>query len=645
MTRVPTPDDVAAFETLSDPRLSPDGERIAYVHSAADTEQDSNRSSIWAVAANGGEPVALTRGDTDSQPRWSPDGRWLAFLRADGGPPQVWLLPVDGGEPHRLTDTSLGVTGFGWSPDSDRLVCTIVVDDADDDAAAPMVITRSLFKSDGAGWRRDRTIHLAVVDLDGQLNQLTHGDLTVQTPAWSPDGSELAFCASLHDDADLDAVTDVVVVPADGGPLRPVTKWDGGASFPRYTPDGETIVFAGGRPAAATRHVRLWRVPAAGGEPTPLLESFDRNVMVGSPGYPGAPPRITSDGESVVFCARDRGCTHVFSVPIDGGMPTTLLSSPERTVSGLAGPADDGTFAALIATPDTTADVYVFTDDEPDGRRLTAANAQLIAELELVPPEPRTFTAPDGLELQGWVLGADTDDGPRPLLLDIHGGPHNAWGPAMDTVHLYQQVLVARGWTVLMLNSRGSDGYGEAFFQAVYGGWGRNDGDDFLTAVDSLVERGVADPDRLAVTGYSYGGYMTNWLVTQTPRFRAAVTGGSVCDLASFTGSADVGPLLGSAEFGADLHEDPELYRDLSPLSYVGAVETPTLVLHGENDHRSPVTQAEQWFNSLRLRGETVEMVLYPDAGHLFLLSGRPSHRIDYNRRVVDWLTTHAGHP
>ena len=643
MSRPASSTDIGRFESLSDPQLSADG-RVAYTRTVPDLDEDRNGSSIWSVPSDGGDPMPLTRGDSDQHPRWSPDGRWLAFLRADGDAPQIWLLPADGGEPHPLTEAPLGVTGFAWAPDSRRLACTVVVDDREDDTpTAPIVITRSLFKSDGAGWRRGRTVHLAVVDLDGGLDQLTDGDLTVQGPAWSPDGTEIAFCASLHDDADLDAVTDLVAVPADGGPLRPVTKWDGGAAFPSYTPDGATIVFAGGRPAASTGHSRLWTVPASGGEPAPLLSGFDRNVMVGAPGYPGAPPRLTPDGSAVLFCARDRGCTHVFSVPVEGGEVTPLVASEDRTVSGLGGPAADGTFVTLVATPGTTPDVHLFRRDAPEGRRLTTTNADLLAELELVRPEPRTFTAPDGLELHGWVLGAEADGQPQPLLLDIHGGPHNAWGPALDTVHLYQQELVARGWAVLMLNPRGSDGYGEEFIRGVHGGWGRHDLQDFMSAVDTLVDEGIADPERLAVTGYSYGGYMTNWITSRSTRFSAAVTGGSVCDLTSFAGSADIGPLLGEAEFGVDLHEDPELYRALSPLTHVSTVSTPTLLLHGEHDRRCPVEQAEQWFNSLRRRGVPVEMVVYPGAGHLFILNGRPSHRVDYNQRLVDWVTTPTG--
>jgi dipeptidyl aminopeptidase/acylaminoacyl peptidase len=256
-------------------------------------------------------------------------------------------------------------------------------------------------------------------------------------------------------------------------------------------------------------------------------------------------------------------------------------------------------------------------------------------------PEPRTFRAPDGLELHGWVTGA-RGDGPQPLLVDIHGGPPNAWGPSFDPVHGYAQVLAAQGWAVLTLNPRGSDGYGEAFWNAAHGAWGVADADDFLSAVDALVAEGVADPDRLAVTGYSYGGYMTCWLTTQTDRFAAAVPGGVVTDLVSFSGTSDMAGLLDPMEYGVLAATGAERLRDLSPLTFVEKVRTPTLIVQGAADDRCPVGQAEQWFTSLRTLGREVELVLYPGASHLFVLAGRPSHRADWNQRVIGWVTRHT---
>ena len=212
----------------------------------------------------------------------------------------------------------------------------------------------------------------------------------------------------------------------------------------------------------------------------------------------------------------------------------------------------------------------------------------------------------------------------------------------LDDVHLYHQRLADHGWIVLTLNTVGSDGYGQDWFAGLRGAWGRADEGQFLGAIDTLIEEGLADPDRIAMTGYSYGGFMTNWLLSRTNRFAAAVTGGCVTNLASFYGTADLGPLLLSCELDADLAEDPQRYTDLSPLTRAETVTTPTLILHGEQDHRCPVGQAEEWFTALRSRGVPVRLVRYPGAGHLFILDGRPSHRLHYNEQVVEWLLEHV---
>jgi dipeptidyl aminopeptidase/acylaminoacyl peptidase len=325
---------------------------------------------------------------------------------------------------------------------------------------------------------------------------------------------------------------------------------------------------------------------------------------------------------------------HLAAVPLLGGAVRTLVGG-ERTVSGLTLEP----LVCLASDARSTADVHVVEDGAL--RRVTRTNAAFFDGVAIAEPRPRTFRAPDGLEVHGWVTG-QRDGEPQPLLLDIHGGPHNAWGPSFDPVHAYGQLLAAQGWVVLTVNPRGSDGYGEDFWTAARGAWGEADTDDLLCAVDDLVADGTADPHRLAVTGYSYGGYLTCWLTTRTNRFRAAVPGGVVSDLVSFSGTSDLAGLLDRAEFGSTAAEDPTLLRRLSPLTFVERVRTPTLIVQGADDERCPVGQAEQWFTALRTLERQVEMVLYPQASHLFILSGRPSHRADWNRRVMEWVTSHT---
>jgi dipeptidyl aminopeptidase/acylaminoacyl peptidase len=301
--------------------------------------------------------------------------------------------------------------------------------------------------------------------------------------------------------------------------------------------------------------------------------------------------------------------------------------------------------ACIVASPDIPADVFLTDIDGTNEQRLTDLNADILKDVKLHRCEPRTFTAPDGLEVHGWVMEGDGPK-PQPLLLDIHGGPHNAWSPTFDAVHLYHEMLASKGWSILRLNPRGSDGYGEKFMAGVLGGWGIYDEQDFTAALDGLIDEGIADPDRLAVCGYSYGGFMTNWLTARTDRtghnFRAAMSGGTVSDLQSIYGTSDFGFWMGKYEHGGELHEARDRFAASSPLSFVENVKTPTLILHGESDDRCPIGQAEQWFISLQRLGVTSEFVRYPGGSHLFILQGRPSHRVDYNRRIADWMTEHT---
>ena len=631
--RACTIDDLLRLESLSDPQCSPDGSRAAVVVTRADLEQDKDVTSVDVVDLATGERTPWTQGPADRAPRWSPDGRWLAFLRAQDGPPQVHLLPVSGGEPRRLTDLSLGASELAWSPDSTRLVVTAPELPEGAQPHDPVVVTRLVSKADGSGRLGPLTVHAHVVDVaTGGTTRLTAGDLVVREPAWSPDGSRLALVTATHDRRDLDAVTHVFTVPVDGGELTQVTQWQGTASAPVWEAGGGSLVLVGKTEPLTSGHSSLFRVDASGGVPQRLAPELDRNVMVGGPGYPGARPQPTADG-GVRFCLRDEGAVHLVELRPDGTL-TTLVGG-EVTVSG----ASAEPVVVLLADARSTPDLHLVG---PSGlRRLTTTNADFFADVEIAVPQSRRFTAPDDLEVHGWVTG-QREGGPQPLLLDVHGGPHNAWAPSFDPVHGYSQVLAAQGWIVLTLNIRGSDGYGEKHWTAAHGAWGVADADDLLSAIDALVEEGVADPARLAVTGYSYGGYMTCWLTTRTDRFAAAVPGGVVVDLVSFAGTCDVGGLLDPMEFGVTASTGSELLRELSPLTRVTDVRTPTLVVQGADDDRCPVGQAEQWFTALRTQGTEVEMVLYPGGSHLFVLSGRPSHRADWNRRVVDWVTTHT---
>ncbi|MBF8185075.1 S9 family peptidase [Nonomuraea sp. K274] len=605
-----TLDDFFRFAVPSDPRLRPDGGAVAYTLTTIDRDADENRTEVW-LAVPGEPPRRLAKG---SAARWSPDGGALAFLRPVDGKPQIHLLPMDGGEPYALTSATLGAGAPQWSPDGTRIAFSGPAGPggAAPDPDAPVVADRLEYKADGAGLLRGVTSHLFVVDVaTGETARVTDGDFHAGEPSWAPDGTRLAFVASMDSDRDLETGGAVYTVEVGGEPER-LTEPEIICTGAWWL--GERLVVSGlkGSPVG---HTRLFELGPGG-----LAEvetGLDRNVMTGHPGYPGATPALL--GDDLLFCARDHGCTHLYRAPGEKLVPE------EVSVSGASVAA--GRIAYVAATPHSAGDVYLI-DNVKDVTRLTD---HALDGVDLLTPARRTFTAPDGTQVEGFVLRDETADAPGPLLLDIHGGPHNAWAPVLDGFHLYHQVLAANGWTVLALNPRASDGYGEDFYTAAVGAWGVADTQDFLAAVDDLVADGTADPGRLAVTGYSYGGYMTCWLTSTTGRFKAAIPGGCVSDLTSMSGTSDMGYLLKT-------HEHPGDLAAQSPITHVAEVTAPTLLLHGEGDDRCPVGQSEQWFAALRERRVPVRLVRYPGASHLFILNGRPSHRYDYNERILAWL-------
>jgi dipeptidyl aminopeptidase/acylaminoacyl peptidase/CubicO group peptidase (beta-lactamase class C family) len=649
MSRRLSIDDLYDVAVPEQPAAGPDGS-IAYVVRTTDRDEDRDVHALWLLPP-GGEARRLTRGSEDTAPAWSPDGGRIAFLRSEGGAAQLWVLPAGGGEAEQVTSLPLGAGTPVWSPDGRRIAFSAPVDTAaiagedtsvaEQRSKAPVVTDRLDFKADGAGLVRTMRGHLHVVDLDGRaVRQVTRGDWHASDPAWSPDGTRLAFSAAREADADLTLRTAAYVVDAAARNAAPervgAADWQVGPVC--WTPDGGALLVVG-RTDTQVGHAGLLRVPLDGGDVVDLAAPLDRNVMPGGPGYPGGLPAPAADGRTVVFCVRDRGSSHVYAVDLDGGKPRCLVGGTAN-VSGMSVAAD--TIAIVLGTPTSYGEIATvdLTSGEP-----TVRTSHGSADHSRYLHEEREFTISDGTVVHGWLLRDPSRTGPLPLLVDIHGGPHNAWNAAADPVHLYHQVLADRGWAVLLLNPRASDGYGEAYFTAGVGAWGQADANDFLEPIDELVAEGLADAERLAVAGYSYGGFMTCYLTSRDSRFAAAVAGGVVSDLTSMAGTSDAGHHLGVSEIGGTPWDVPERFAALSPFTHARQVRTPTLIVQGAEDVRCPVGQAEQWFTALREQGVPSRLVLYPGGSHLFILNGTPSHRVDWNRRVVDWVEQYAGVP
>lgn len=648
MTRRTRIDDLLALTVPSQPALSPDRLSVAYVLAGHDEDADSATSAIWLTQV-GGSARPITNGTTDASPAFSPDGRTLAFLR-DG---QVWTLPVGGGEAKQRTTLPGGAGAPVWSPDGARIAFAALVDavaspsengeEQELRSSDPIVIDELGYQADGFGYFRAVRAQIYILDVEtGRVRQLTDGTAHAGTPAWAPDGSAIVFTATPADADDLDARSAVHLKDSNdpAAAARIVAFSFGVATAVTFAPDGAHLLVVGwtGQPVGPAS---LHRVALDTGQSIVLGASLDRNVMPGAPAYPGALPQVTENGD-VLFAVRDRGCTHLYSVPLVGGSPRLVRGGDGNVVSGVS---VVGSVAAIaVTTPSSFGEIAVIDLDTGAEVTVTEHGAAPYGA-ELYVREPREFSISDGSTVQGWILRDKDTTGASPLLLDIHGGPHNAWNGAADETHLYHQELVSRGWTVLTLNPRGSDGYGKDFWLGATGAWGEADACDFLEPIDALVSEGIADPARLAVTGYSYGGFMTTYLTGHDDRFAAAVPGGLVSDLTSQGGTSDEARSINVFELGASPWNavDRERLVALSPYTNVDRVSTPTLVLHGGSDLRCPIGQAQQWHYALQERGVPTRLVVYPGASHTFPITGKPSHRTHYGHQLTEWVDRYAG--
>jgi dipeptidyl aminopeptidase/acylaminoacyl peptidase len=647
-----TVDDLFQLHEVDDPQITPDGQWVAYTVKTAMHKEDKNEKRIWAVPIAGGGPIPMTaEGTSSSHPRWSPDGKYLAFLSARGeGKTQVWLLDRRGGEAARLTDTPQNVEDFAWAPDSRRLV--LVLRDASPeeleaakelkeqgekaDAAKekkpkmrkPWVIDRLQFKVDEVGYLDRRRTHLYVFDLAAKtLTQVTSGDFDDAEPAWSPDGKLLAFSSNRSaPDPDRTYNSDIWVVAADntdkGAHLTQVTTNPGSDQSPTWSPDGKRIAYVTQLDPHlfdyATHHLAV--APASGGAAKVLTQAFDRQV---------SSPRFSPDGNSIYFIADDDGTQNLCRIPVVGGEITRPISG--RLMLYDYSLAKSGEIAARILTPDHPDEIYSVPAVGGKLTQITHVNDALMAQLKVSPAEYVHFKSKDGTPVSGYIYKPlDYATGKKyPTLLFPHGGP--VWAYYAEFDHQVQ-LFAANGYVVLLPNPRGSSGYGQKFCRAILADWGNKDFQDDMAIVDYAIAQGIVDPEKLGVGGWSYGGISTDFIIAQTTRFKAATSG---------AGSALFISMYGHDQYQKDYEtelglpwENRALWEKVSPFYRVANITTPTLFMGGEIDWNVPILGGEQMYQALKRLGRTTELVVYPDEYHEFKT---PSHLKDRLERYLAW--------
>jgi dipeptidyl aminopeptidase/acylaminoacyl peptidase len=655
-----TAEDLYEIETISDVRLAPNGALVIYTVQRVDQKTEEKYTNLWLVSTKTGNTRQFTSGDqNDTCPRWSPDGNRIAFLSNRGDkekPPQIYLIPVDGGEARPLTTIEGTITEYAWYPDGRRIVCAVRKTDPekleaqkDEQKKKLGVVSRHyervFYKLDDYGYLPKERLHLWRVNAhSGRAKQLTdHPIFDEQNPTWSPDGEWLAFISnrSENPDFDIDAV-DLFVMPAAGGDIRKIETPIGEKSMPNFSPDGKWIAFyAMEGEGLWYKNNGLWVVPFDGSKPPRnLTEKYDLHVSpatindIGTPEM--MPPTWSDDSLTIYFQVVHHGSTLLKSISLDGENLDTAIGEG-GVVGSFSFDKEQKYIAYFYGQMDDPGQVYLFDKSSKKSRPLTKINRNLLRRMDAGNVETVWIKGPNDNDIQGWVLKPPGFDPARkyPSILEIHGGPLVQYGYLFMHEFYY---LASQGYVVYFSNPRGGRGYGEEHAQAIWGAWGGADYDDLMAWTDHIAQMPYIDAQRMGVTGGSYGGYMTLWIIGHTERFKAAVAQRSVSNIISMWGSSDYNwTFQQELEAGAPF-EDLQKYWDMSPMKYMGSVKTPTLVIHSENDLRCPIEQGEQAFVALQRMGVDSEIVRFPDEFHGLSRSGRTDRRVVRLNHILRWF-------
>ncbi|WP_053365515.1 S9 family peptidase [Bacillus sp. FJAT-27245] len=645
------------LKSAADPRLSPDGKVCAYTETSICEEKGDYFSNIFTVGADGGkQPVQWTYGkNKNHSPRWSPDGAKLAFVSNRTGKNQIYVIGADGGEAKQLTDLPNGAGSPVWSPDGKQIAFQVSVElgkkltdkeeekkDKDKKKLEPLEVTRMKYKSDAEGFWKGKYKQIAAVDVEtGEVSQLTDGPNDHYLFCWAPDGKRLAVGADYSEDKDNSFRLDLYFLQLESGELKKVESGELSFSNASWSPDGRTIALSGHNMEYKNATLsRVWLYDVESETFTCVTGDLDATVapVLGGDFLQGTvSPGIlwADDSKSFYFIVSDLGNTVVYFGNVDGELYPALLDN--QYVYGMSLDGKNQRAAVAISRPDEPGDIYMLEITSGELTRLTEINEEFLKTKTLSVPEAISFEAEDGVELHGWIMKpAGFEEGKKyPLILEIHGGPHTMYG---NTYMNEFQILASRGYAVLYINPRGSHGYGQEFVDAVRSDYGGGDYRDLMRAVDYALETyDFIDENRLGVTGGSYGGFMTNWIVGHTNRFKAAVTQRSISNWVSFYGVSDIGYYFTEWQIGSGLEDIERLWKH-SPLAYVENIETPLLILHSEKDYRCPIEQAEQLYIALKRQKKETKFIRFPEENHELSRSGRPNLRIARLNYIVDWF-------